>query len=63
MRVPEWIGTSPAIALTKVDFPGAVRPEHHDQLACPHREIDAAHDRQVALVAGDERARSTSATG
>ena len=53
--VPEWTGTSPAIALTKVDLPAPFGPEHDDQFAGAHREIDAAHDRQVALVAGDER--------
>ena len=36
---------------------GAVRAEQHDELARGDDEVDAAHDRQVALVAGDERAR------
>ena len=34
---------------------GAVRAEEDDDLAGRHGEVDAAHDRQVALVAGDER--------
>ena len=34
---------------------GAVRAEEGDELAGRDGEVDAAHDRQVALVAGDER--------
>ena len=36
---------------------GAVRPEQRHELAGGDGEVDAAHDRQVALVAGDERDR------
>ena len=54
-RAAEWIGTRPAIALTKVDLPAPFGPSTTTSSPVLHREIDAAHDRQVGLIAGDQR--------
>ena len=55
LTVPEWIGTRPAIALTRVDLPAPFGPSTTTSSPAIDREIDAAHDRQVALVTGDQR--------
>ena len=54
--VPEWTGDEAGDRLDEGGLAGAVRAEEDDELALRDGEVDAADDRQVALVAGDKRA-------
>ena len=55
--VPAKTGTRPATALTRVDLPAPFGPRMATSSPRMHRQVDAAHDRQVPLVAGDQAAR------